>query len=50
MLGDGRLRDPGPGRQGSDRLLAFPAQSFEKSPPRWIGKRPEEHIVGIQHL
>jgi hypothetical protein len=44
------LRDPGPSRQGADRLLSFAAQSLEESPPRWIGERSEEHIVGIRHL
>ena len=49
VLRDGGLRDPGVSRQGSDRLLAFPAQAFEKSPPRRIGKRPEEHVVDVRH-
>jgi hypothetical protein len=50
MLGDGRLGDTGVSRQGPDRLLAFAAQPFEKSPPRGIGERSEEHIVGVRHL
>src|SRR5665647_1997375 len=29
MLRDGGLRDPGPSRQGPDRLLSFAAQPFE---------------------
>ena len=49
MLGDGRLRDPGPSRQSPDRLLSFAAQSLEKSPPSRIGERAEEHIVSVRH-
>jgi hypothetical protein len=49
MFRDGRLRDTGESRQGSDRLLSFAAQSFEERPPGRIGKRPEEHIVSIRH-
>jgi hypothetical protein len=49
MLRDGRLRDPGPGRQSPDRLLSIAAQSFEESPPRRIGERSEEHIVSVRH-
>jgi len=44
------LRDPGPSRQGPDRLLSFAAQSLEDSPPSRIGERSEEHIVGGRHL
>ena len=44
MLRDGRLRDPGPSRQGPDRLLAFAAQPFEDGPPSRIGERSEQHI------
>jgi hypothetical protein len=44
------LRDPGPSRQGPDRLLSFAAQSFEESPPSRIGERSEEHIVSVRHL
>jgi hypothetical protein len=50
MLGDGRLRDPGPRRQSPDRLLSFAAQPFEESPPSRIGERSEEHIVNVRHL
>jgi hypothetical protein len=50
MLGHGRLRDPGPSRQSPDRLLSFPAQSFEESPPSRIGERSEEHVVSVRHL
>ena len=50
MLGDGRLRDPGPSRQRPDRLLAFAAQPLEDRPPGRIGERPEQHIVSVRHL
>ncbi|HXL97846.1 MAG TPA: hypothetical protein VN925_05680, partial [Steroidobacteraceae bacterium] len=50
MLRDGRLRDPGPSRQGADRLLSFAAQSLENTPPSRIGERSEEHIVSVLHL
>jgi hypothetical protein len=43
------LRDPGPSRQGPDRLLSFAAQSLEDSPPSRIGERSEEHIVSVPH-
>jgi hypothetical protein len=43
------LRDPGPSRQCSDRLLSFAAQSLEESPPSRIGERSEEHIVSVRH-
>ncbi len=46
MFGDRRLRDPGPSRQGPDRLLSFTAQSFEESPPGRIGERSEKNVVG----
>ena len=49
MLRHGRLRDPGPSRQGPDRLLSFAAQSLEDSPPSRIGERSEEHIVSVPH-
>ena len=49
MLGDGRLRDLGPGRQGADRLLSFAAQLLEDGPPGRIGERSEEHIVSVGH-
>jgi hypothetical protein len=50
MLGDGRLRNPSPRRQGSNRQLAVAAQSLEDRPPGRIGQRSEQHIVGIRHL
>src|SRR5882762_4455545 len=50
MLRDGGLRDPGPGRQSSDSLLSFAAQSLEKRPPSWIGERSKEFIVSLGHL
>jgi hypothetical protein len=50
MLRDGRLRDPGPSRQGPDRLLSVAAQSFKDHPPSRIGERSEEHIVSVRHL
>jgi hypothetical protein len=50
MLRDGRLRDPGPSRQGPNRLLSVAAQSLEDCPPRRIGERSEKHIVSVQHL
>src|SRR5262245_37992979 len=50
MLRDRRLRDPGPGRQSSDRLLSFAAQTLEESPPRRIGECSEQHIVSVRHL
>ena len=50
MLRDGRLRDPGPSRQSSDRLLSFAAQSLEERPPGRIGERSEELIVSLWAL
>jgi hypothetical protein len=50
MLRDGGLRDPGPGRQSSDGLLAFAAQSLEQRPPGWIGEGSKEFIVSLGQL
>jgi len=44
------LRDPGPSRQGPDRLLSVAAQPLEDGTPGRIGERSEEHIVGVPHL
>ena len=49
MLGNSRLRDAGPSRQRSDRLLSLAAQSFEDSPASRIGERSEEHIVSVRN-
>jgi hypothetical protein len=49
MLRDGRLRDPGPRRQGPDRLLTFAAQPLEDGPSRRIGERSEKDSVGLRH-
>src|SRR5262245_12549622 len=50
MFCDGRLRDSGSSRQGSDRLFAFAAQSLEQCAPGRIGERSEQHIVSVRHL
>jgi len=50
MLRDGRLRDPGLSRQGSDRLLSVAAQPLEDRPSRRIGERSEKDIVGFSQL
>ena len=42
MLGDGRLRNLGPRRQGPHRLLAVAAQPLEDRPPGRIGEGPEQ--------
>src|SRR5258708_3931567 len=49
MLGDGRLRDPGLGCQGPDRLLAFAAEALEDRPAGRIGQRSEENVWGVWH-
>jgi len=49
MLRDGRLRDPGPSCQCSDRLLSLTAQPFEERPPGRIGQCSEEAITGVRH-
>jgi len=49
MLGDGRLRNPGPSRQNPDRLLASAAQSLEERPPSRIGQRPEKNVMSVWH-
>jgi hypothetical protein len=49
MLRDGRLRDSGPGREGSDCLLPVAAQPLEDCPTRRIGERSEEDIVRLRH-
>ena len=49
VRGDGRLRDPGPSRQGAYCLLAFAAQAFENGPPARIGGRPELAATGQDH-
>jgi hypothetical protein len=49
MLRDRRLRDPGPSRQGSDRLFSVAAQQLEDCPAGRIGERPEQQIVNVRH-
>ena len=34
----------------ADRLLAFAAETLEDGPPRRIGERPEQHVIGTGHL
>ncbi len=41
-----RLRDPGLGRERTDRLLALPAQSFEDGPPCRVGEGSEQDVMG----
>jgi len=49
MLGNGRLRDARPRRQRPDRLFAVAAQPLEDGPPGRVGKRFEEHVLGVGH-
>jgi hypothetical protein len=49
MLGDGRLRDPGLGRQRPDRLFAVAAQLLEDPPAGGIGEGSEEDVVSDRH-
>ena len=46
MLGDRRLRDPGPRGQRPHRLLAVAAQPLEDRPPGGIGQGLEQEIAG----
>jgi hypothetical protein len=44
VLGDRRLGDSRPRRQGSNRFLSFAAQPLEQRPPSRIGERAEKDV------
>jgi hypothetical protein len=49
MLGDGRLRDPGLGRESPHRLVSIATQPLEDRPSRRIGEHSEQDFMGLWH-
>jgi hypothetical protein len=49
MLGDRRLRNAGLQGQRRDSLLAVTTQALEQRPPRRIGQRFEDDVLGLGH-